>query len=40
MFSQPRHTFAQYDEDDDEGREIDTAEGGVETGREDRQKPG
>ena len=39
MFSQPRHTFAQYD-DDDEGEGINTEEGGAETGREDRQKSG
>jgi hypothetical protein len=40
MFSQPRHTFAQYDDDDDEGEGIDTEEGGAKTGREDRQKLG
>jgi nitrogen fixation-related uncharacterized protein len=40
MFSQPRHTFAQYDDDDDEGERIDTEEGGAKTIREDRQKPG
>jgi hypothetical protein len=39
LFSQPRHTFAQYD-DDDEGEGINTEEGGAETGREDRQKSG
>ena len=39
MFSQPRHTFAQCD-DDDEGEGINTEEGGAETGREDRQKSG
>ena len=43
MFSQPRHTFAQYD-DEDEGEGINTeeggAEGGAKTGREDRQKSG
>jgi hypothetical protein len=36
----PRHTFAQYDDDDDEGEGIDTKEGGTKTGREDRQKSG
>ncbi len=40
MFSQPRHTFAQYDDDDDEGERINTEEGGAKTGREDRQKSG
>ena len=40
MFSQPRHTFAQYDDDDDEGEGIDTEEGGAKTGRDDRQKSG
>ena len=40
MFSQPRHTFAQYDDDDDEGEGINTEEGGAKTGREDRQKSG
>jgi hypothetical protein len=38
MFSQPRHTFAQYEEDEGEG--IDTEESGAKTIREDRQKPG
>ncbi|CAA9441029.1 MAG: hypothetical protein AVDCRST_MAG01-01-3631 [uncultured Rubrobacteraceae bacterium] len=38
MFSQPRHTFAQYEEDEGEGN--DTEEGGAKTGRDDRQKPG
>ena len=37
MFSQPRHTFAQYD---DEGEGIGTEEGNAKTGGEDRQKPG
>jgi hypothetical protein len=40
MFSQPRHTFAQYDDDDDEGEGIKAEEGGAKTGREDRQKSG
>ena len=40
MFSQPHHTFAQYDDDDDEGEGINTEEGGAKTIREDRQKPG
>ncbi len=41
MFSQPRHTFAQYDDDDDdEGEGIDTEEGGAKTDREGRQKSG
>ena len=40
MFSQPRHTFAQYDDDEDQGEGIDTEEGGAKTGREDRQKSG
>ena len=40
MFSQPRHTLAQYDDDEDEGGGIDTEEGGAKTGREDRQKSG
>jgi hypothetical protein len=41
MFSQPRPTFAQYDDDDDdEGEGIDTEEGGAKTGRENRQKLG
>ena len=40
MFSQPRHTFAQYDDDDGEGEGIDTEEGGAKTIREDRQRPG
>jgi hypothetical protein len=39
MFSQPRHTFAQYD-DEDEGEGINTEEGGAKTGRADRQKSG
>ncbi len=39
LFSRPRHTFAQYD-DDDEGEGINTEEGGAKTGREDRQKSG
>ncbi len=40
MFYQPRHTFAQYDDDDDEGEGIKAEEGGAKTGREDRQKSG
>ena len=36
MFSQPRYTFAQYDDDDDEGEGIDTEEGAAKTIREDR----
>ena len=41
MFSQPRHTFAQYDDDDDdEGEGINAEEGGAKSGREDRQKSG
>ena len=40
MFSQPRHTFAQYDDNDDEGERNNTEEGGAKTGREDRQKSG
>jgi Sec-independent protein translocase protein TatA len=40
MFSQPRHTFAQYDDDDDEGEGIETEEGGAKTDREGRQKSG
>jgi hypothetical protein len=40
MFSQPRHTFAQYDDDEDEGGGISNEEGGAKTGREDRQKSG
>ena len=40
MFSQPRHTFAQYDDDEAEGGGISNEEGGGKTGREDRQKSG
>jgi hypothetical protein len=40
MFSQPRHTFAQYDDDDDEGGGIDTEVGGAKADHEDRQKSG
>ena len=40
MFSQPRHTFAQYDDDEDEGGGISNEEGGAKTIREDRQKSG
>ncbi len=37
MFADPRHTFAQYDDREDEGEGAD-AEGGDKTGAEDRQK--
>jgi hypothetical protein len=39
MFAQPRHTFAQYD-DEGEGVEMDTEGSGAESDREDRQKFG
>jgi hypothetical protein len=40
MFAHPRHTFAQYDEEDEEEGEGEgsDAEGGGQTGAEDRQK--
>ena len=38
MFAQPRHTFAQYDDDDEgEGEGIDTGGDGAKTGRNDSQ---
>jgi hypothetical protein len=37
MFSQPRQTFAQYD-DEGEGEGIDTGADGAKTGRNDSQK--
>ena len=37
MFAQPRHTFAQYD-DEGEGGGIDTGGDGAKTGRNDSQK--
>ncbi len=40
MFAQPRHTFAQYDDDDGEGVEMDTKGSGAEADRDDRQKFG
>ena len=36
MFAQPRHTFAQYD-DEGEGEGIDTGGDGAKTGRNDSQ---
>ena len=39
MFAQPRHTFAQYD-DEGEGVEMDTEGSGAEADRDDRQKFG
>ena len=40
MFAQPRHTFAQYDDDEGEGVEMDTEGSGAEADRDDRQKFG
>jgi hypothetical protein len=39
LFSQPRHTFAQYD-DEGERVETDTEGSGAEADRDDRQKSG
>jgi hypothetical protein len=39
LFSQPRHTFAQYD-DEGEGVETNTEGSGAEADRDDRQKSG
>ena len=39
LFSQPRHTFAQYD-DEGEGVESNTEGSGAEAERDDRQKSG
>jgi hypothetical protein len=39
LFSQPRHTFAQYD-DEGEGEGINTGGDGAKTGREDAEKSG
>jgi hypothetical protein len=33
MFAQPRHTFAQYDDEGDGGDRMDTEGGGTQTGR-------
>ncbi len=38
MFAHPRHTFAQYDDDHEGEGEGSDAEGGGETGAEDRRK--
>jgi hypothetical protein len=41
MFAQPRHTFAQYDDDEGEGVEkMDTEGSGADADRDDRQKFG
>ena len=40
MFAQPRHTFAQYDDDEGKGVEMDTEGSGAEADRDDRQKFG
>ncbi len=41
LFSQPRHTFAQYDDDEGEGVEkMDTEGSGADADRDDRQKFG
>ncbi len=41
LFAQPRHTFAQYDDDGEGDAEgMNTEGGGVKTGRDDRQKSG
>ena len=40
MFAQPRHTFAQYDDDEGEGVELDTEGSGAEADCDDRQKSG
>jgi hypothetical protein len=42
MFAQPRHTFAQYDDDDEGGgvEKMDTEGSGAEADRDDRQKSG
>ncbi len=37
LFAQPRHTFAQYDDDEGAGERSDAERGG-QTGAEDRQK--
>lgn len=39
LFAQPRHTFAQYDEED-EGEELSNEGGDTKAAHEDRQKPG
>ena len=39
LFSHPRHTFAQYDEEH-EGEELSNEGGGAKAARDDRQKPG
>ena len=38
LFAQPRHTFAQYDDDDESEGEGSDAERGGQTGAEDRRK--
>lgn len=40
MFAQPRHTFAQYDDDEGGGVEMDTEGSGADADRDDRQKFG
>ncbi len=41
MFAQPRHTFAQYDDNDEgEGAGMDTEGDGAKPGRGDRRKSG
>jgi hypothetical protein len=40
MFAQPRHTFAQYDDDESEGAGMDTEGDGAKPGRGDRRKSG